>query len=43
MTLQVIAPALAAIFSALAVRLWLRGAADAPALRPVTVRTKRRR
>jgi hypothetical protein len=43
MTLPIIAPAMAALFSALAVRLWLRGATEAPALRPVTVRTKRRR
>lgn len=43
MMLQVIAPAVAALFSALAVRLWLGGATDAPALRPVTVWTKRTR
>ncbi len=43
MTLPIIAPAMAALFSALAVRLWLRGATEAPALRPVTARTKRTR
>jgi hypothetical protein len=43
MTLEVTAPAMAALFFALAVRLWLRGATEAPALRPVTVRTQRTR